>query len=72
MACSFSLFKTPVFLSLGTSKDYQTHYTYSVKHDASLFKIELCLYVYATYLSYFSGHNQACQYKNLIKGDKTQ
>jgi len=72
MAYSFSLFKTPRFLSLGTSKVYQMHYTYSVKYNAGLFKIELCLYMYATCFGPFSGHHLACQYKNLIKGDKTR
>jgi len=68
----FPYLKPPIFLSLWTPKAYQTHYTYSVKHNASFFKIKLSLYMYATYFSYFSGHHQACQYKNLTEGDKTQ
>ena len=72
MACSFSLLKTPRFLSLGTSKVNQTHHTYSVKHNVGLFKFKLCLYMHATYFGPFSGHHQACQYKNLTEGDKTR
>ena len=61
MACSFSLFKTHRFLSLGTSEVYQTHYTCSIEHKTGLFNTDLCLYIYATYFGPFSGHHQACQ-----------
>jgi len=37
--------------------------------NTSLFKVELSLYMHATYFGPFSGCHQACQYKNLTKED---
>ena len=52
--------------------NHQINYTYPVKHNTGLFKFGLRLYMDATCFSPFSGHHQACQYKNLTKEDVTR
>jgi hypothetical protein len=69
------LFYTRLRLSLWNpshSLNHQTNRTYSVHHNTGLSNIEFRPYVHATCFGPFSGHHQACQYKNLAKEDITR
>ena len=54
------------------SINHHTNRSYSVQHNAGLSPINFRRYMHATCLGPFSGHYQACQYKNLTKEDITR